>query len=76
MPPTLSKAATPGITDLKCSHSGCYALFSTFQDSAEHVLKAHSGNTVVVPCDIYEKEMESGQVHLYCAVDEDGEEKN
>ncbi len=81
MPPTFSKVAvvaTPGITvisSLRCGHADCYALFSTFEDSEEHALMAHSGNLVAVTCNIYEKKLASGQVRLYRVLDEeDGED--
>jgi hypothetical protein len=80
MAPTFSKVAmvaTPHITvisGLRCGHAGCYALFSTFEDSEEHALNAHSGNVVAVSCNIHEKKMESGRVQLYRVLDEDGED--
>ncbi len=80
MAPTFSKVAmvaTPQITvisGLRCGHAGCYALFSTFEDSEEHALNAHSGNVVAVTCNIHEKKMESGRVQLYRVLDEDGED--
>ncbi len=80
MAPTFSKVAmvaTPQITvisGLRCGHAGCYALFSTFEDSEEHALNAHSGNIVAVTCNIHEKKTESGRVQLYRVLDEDGED--
>jgi hypothetical protein len=68
MAPTFSKVAvvTPQIiSGLRCGHAGCYALFSTFEDSEEHALNVHSGNVVAVTCNIHEKKMESGRVQLY-----------
>jgi hypothetical protein len=78
MAPTFSKVAmvaNPQITvisGLRCGHAGCYALFSTIEDSEEHALNAHSGNVVAVTCNIHEKKMESGRVQLYRVLDEDG----
>lgn len=80
MAPTFSKVAvvaTPEITvisGLRCGHAGCYALFSTIEDSEEHALNAHSGNVVAVTCNMHEKKMESGRVQLYRVLDEDGED--
>ena len=80
MAPTFSKVAvvaTPEnavISGLRWGHAGCYALFSTFEDSEEHALNAHSGNVVAVTCNIHEKKMESGRVQLYRVLDEDGED--
>jgi hypothetical protein len=80
MAPTFSNVAmvaTPQITvisGLRCGHAGCYALFSTFEDSEENALNAHSGNVVAVSCNIHEKKMESGGVQLYRVLDEDGED--
>jgi hypothetical protein len=77
MPPTFSKiavVATPVTSGLRCGHAHCYALFSTFEDSEEHALNAHSGKILAVSCNIYEKKLESGQVQLYRALDEDGEQ--
>jgi hypothetical protein len=73
---TLAVVATPEnavISGLRCGHAGCYALFSTFEDSEEHALNAHSGN-VAVSSNIHEKKMESGRVQLYRVLDEDGED--
>jgi hypothetical protein len=80
MAPTFSKVvavATPQITvisGLMCSHPGCYALFSSFEDSEEHAFNAHSGKVAAVTCNIHEKKMESGHVQLYRVLDEDGED--
>jgi hypothetical protein len=80
MAPTFSEVAvvaTPQMTvisGLRCGHAGCYALFSTFEDSEEHALNAHSGNLVAVTCNIHEKKINSGRVQLYRILDEDGEE--
>jgi hypothetical protein len=81
MAPTFSKVAMvaipPQITvisGLRCGHAGCYALFSTFEDSEEQALNAHSGNVVAVTCNIHEKKMGSGRVQLYRVLDEDGED--
>jgi len=79
MLPTFSQVAavaTPDvavISGLKCGHTNCYALFSTFEDSEEHALNAHSGNVIAVTCSIQEKKMESGQVRLYRVLDKEGE---
>jgi hypothetical protein len=80
MAPAFSKLAIlattgiPLITGLRCGHGDCYALFLTFNDSEEHALRAHSGNEVVLTCNIYERKLGSGEVRLYRVLDEDGEE--
>ena len=76
MVPKVAVVATPQITiisGLKCGHAGCYALFSTLEDSEEHALNAHSGNVIAITCNIHEKKMESGCVQLYRVLDKDGE---
>jgi hypothetical protein len=80
MAPAFSKVAVlaaPGMTvisGLRCGHGDCYALFSTFDDSEEHAVRAHSGDEVVASCNIYERLLETGQVRLYRVLDEDGEQ--
>jgi len=77
MPPSFSKIAPafPVLSGLRCGHADCYALFTTFKDSEEHAVKAHSGNFVAFTCNIQEELLESGQVRLYRVLDADGEQK-
>lgn len=80
MAPSFSKVAVlaapgiPVISGLKCGHWGCYALFSTFDDSEEHAIRAHSGTKLLASCNIYERLLRSGEARLYRVLDEDGEE--
>jgi hypothetical protein len=79
MAPVYSKipvAPFPGITlvsGLRCGHKGCFALFSSQDDSEEHAAMAHNGNVLAETCTIYEGCSSSGEVKLYHVVDESGE---
>jgi hypothetical protein len=63
----------PLISGLKCSHLGCFALFSDLEDSKAHAAAAHAGLEAVVSCGIHECQLANGEVRLYRVLDDDGE---
>jgi hypothetical protein len=78
MAPSFSKIPIPAIpsiavsSGLKCSHEGCYALFSTLADSGEHAMAKHDGKIMAATCKIHNCTLESGEVRLYRVLDETG----
>ncbi len=79
MAPAFSKipvAPLPGIpliSGLKCSHLGCFALFSNLEHSEAHAAATHAGREAAISCGIYECQLTNGGVRLYRVLDEDGE---
>jgi hypothetical protein len=63
----------PLISGLKCSHLGCFALFSDLEHSKAHAAATHAGLEAVVSCGIYERQLTNGEVRLHRVLDEDGE---
>jgi hypothetical protein len=80
MAPSFSRLpipAIPGIaaiSGLRCTHTGCFALFSALADSMEHAIAEHSGKNEATTCSIYEHTLKSGEVRLYQVLDDTGEQ--
>jgi hypothetical protein len=80
MAPSFSKLPIPAIPDiatisgLRCTHAGCFALFSTLMDSTHHAIAEHGGKNAAVTCSIYEHTMKSGGIRLHQVLDETGEQ--
>jgi hypothetical protein len=76
MAPSFSKIPVPPIpgiavsSGLKCSHEGCYALFSNLADSGEHAMATHEGKIMAVTCKIHKSTLETGEIRLYRVLDE------
>lgn len=73
---TIPVAPLPNIpltSGLKCSHTGCFALFSNLDDSKAHAVAAHGGIVAADTCGIYECQLTNGKVRLYRVLEEDGE---
>jgi hypothetical protein len=79
MAPSFSKLPIPAIPDiattsgLRCTHAGCFALFCTLADSADHAIAKHGGKNAAVTCSIYEHTMKSGEIRLHQVLYETGE---
>lgn len=72
--PVLAMPNMPIISGLMCSHEGCYALFSTLEDSKAHANAVHSGNMAAVTCGIHEFHLYNGKIRLHRVLDEIGEQ--
>jgi hypothetical protein len=80
MAPSFSRLplpAIPGIaaiSGLRCTHAGCFALFSALADSTDHAIAKHDGKNTATTCSIYEHALKSGEVRLYQVLDDTGEQ--
>lgn len=63
----------PVVSGLMCTHTDCYALFISLDDSEEHAISTHGGNVAAITCGVYECRDESKTTHLYRVLDKDGE---
>jgi hypothetical protein len=71
--PVVGLPDIPVVSGLKCTHTNCFALFSTLEDSKAHADAAHAGEVAATTCGIYERRLRSGTIKLYPVLDESGE---